>query len=90
MRAFAGGFYSNLKLLYDHLDVPYQSQHFLFQFAEVQKHSPAEKESPAQHESYFVHASNLHQVAPRPSGIGRVQYLTEVAYLLACYIWFSI
>jgi len=84
MRAFAGGFYSNLKLLYDHIGVPYHSQHFLFQFAE------SKKESSAQHASYFVHASNLHQFAPRPSAIGRIQYLLEVLYLSVCYIWFSL
>jgi hypothetical protein len=84
MRAFAGGFYNNLKLLYDHLGVPYHSQPFLFQFAGAQK-SPSN-----QNNSYFVHASNLHQRAPRPSAVGTIQYLLEVLYLVACYGWFSL
>jgi hypothetical protein len=84
MRAFAGGFYNNLKLLYDHLGVPYHSQPFLFQFAGAQK-SPSN-----QNNSYFVHASNLHQRAPRPSAVGTIPYLLEVLYLVACYGWFSL
>jgi hypothetical protein len=84
MRAFAGGFYNNLKLLYDHLKVPYHSQPFLFEFAKAQKSSKT------QANSYFVHASNLHQLAPRPAAVGIIQYLLEVLYLLACYGWFSL
>jgi len=83
MRAFAGGFYNSLKSLYDHLEVPYQSQPFLFEFAQAQKGSSA------QDASYFVHASNLHQHAPRPSAVGIIRYLLEVLYLIACYSWFS-
>lgn len=84
MRAFAGGFYNNLKSLYDHLEIPYHSQPFLFEFAK------ADKKSTAQISSYFVHASNLHQLAPRPSAIGPIQYLLEVLYLVVCYSWFSL
>lgn len=84
MRAFAGGFYNNLKSLYDHLKVPYRSQPFLFQFAGAQKASSNENPS------YFVHASNLHQRAPRPSAVGIIQYLLEVIYLISCYSWFSL
>jgi predicted NAD/FAD-binding protein len=81
MRAFAGGFYQNLKALYDHLGVPYRSQPFLFEFA---------KGSSTKDASYFVHASNLHQLAPRPRVVGTIAYLVEVLYLLVCYGWFSI
>jgi hypothetical protein len=83
MRAFAGGFYNNLKSLYDHLEVPYHAQPFLFEFAE------ASKGSSTGNTSYFVHASNLHQRAPRPSAVGILQYLVEVVYLITCYAWFS-
>lgn len=82
MRAFAGGFYNNLKALYDHLKIPYHSQPFLFEFAE-QRTSKAKS-------SYFVHASNLHQIAPRPSTLGVIQYLLQVLYLIACYGYFSL
>jgi hypothetical protein len=84
MRAFAGGFYNNLKSLYDHLEVPYHSQPFLFQFAGPRRGSS----SPSS--SYFVHASNLHQRAPRPTAVGIIQYLLEVLYLITCYAWFSL
>jgi predicted NAD/FAD-binding protein len=84
MRAFAGGFYSNLKALYDHLKVPYHSQPFLFEFARP-KNTSSNK-----YASYFVHASNLHQRAPRPGAVGMMQYLVEVLYLIACYSWFSL
>jgi len=84
MRAFAGGFYNNLKLLYDHLKVPYHSQPFLFEFAKAQNSAPTKTDS------YFVHASNLHQLAPRPAAVGIIHYLLEVLYLLACYGWFSL
>jgi hypothetical protein len=84
MRAFAGGFYNNLKLLYDHLKVPYHSQPFLFEFAE------SSKGLLTRNTSHFVHASNLHQRAPRPSAVGIIQYLIEVVYLITCYAWFSI
>jgi predicted NAD/FAD-binding protein len=84
MRAFAGGFYSNLKALYDHLNVPYHSQRFLFEFAWPRNGSST------QYSSYFVHASNLHQVAPRPNAVGIIQYLIEVLYLIVCYSWFSV
>ncbi|KAH7396772.1 hypothetical protein DE146DRAFT_614910 [Phaeosphaeria sp. MPI-PUGE-AT-0046c] len=82
MRAFADGFYNNLKALYDHLKVPYHAQPFLFEFAK-QRSSKAKS-------SYFVHASNLHQIAPRPSALGIVQYLLQVLYLIACYGYFSL
>jgi predicted NAD/FAD-binding protein len=83
MRAFAGGFYNNLKSLYDHLKVPYHSQPFLFEFAE------SSESFSNRNVSYFVHASNLHQLAPRPNAVGIMRYLIEVAYLIACYAWFS-
>jgi predicted NAD/FAD-binding protein len=84
MRAFAGGFYNNLKLLYDHLEIPYCTQPFLFEFAEKQKSSSTH------YRSYFVHASSLHQLAPRPSAVGVLRYWLEVLYLIACYTWFSL
>ena len=77
MRAFAGGFYNNLRSMYDHLGIQYQSQPFLFEFA----HS----KSP-----YFTHASNLHRLPARQIGASLVSYLFDLAYLVACYIWFSV
>ncbi|KAF2130404.1 FAD/NAD(P)-binding domain-containing protein [Dothidotthia symphoricarpi CBS 119687] len=88
MRAFAGGFYSNLKALYDYLGVQYHSQPFLFEFA---RSTNAPSQQGAQRDAtYFAHASNLHQLAPRPSTIGIIPYLMEFAYMAACYVWFSL
>ncbi|KAJ4295252.1 hypothetical protein N0V90_007263 [Kalmusia sp. IMI 367209] len=89
MRAFAGGFYSNLKALYDHLGIRYHSQRFLFEFAkalpETHKSTPDRYDS-----SYFIHASNFHQPEPRPKMLSTVAFVIETAYLLVCYIWFTI
>lgn len=77
MRAFAGGFYSNLRSLYDYLGVQYKSQPFLFEFAQSQ--SP-----------YYTHASNLHELPARPKGTNLTSYLVEIVYLAACYVYFSL
>lgn len=77
MRAFAGGFYSNLRSMYDYLGIQYQPQPFLFDFA--QSKSP-----------YFTHASNLHQLPARPNGVSILSYLSEVLYLAICYVYFSL
>lgn len=88
MRAFAGGYYRNLKALYDYLGIRYRSQPFLFNFA-AESQSPSTCPS-ARPRTYFVHASNLHQRAPRPSAIGIIPYCAQVVYLIACYAWFSL
>lgn len=92
MRAFAGGFYNNLKALYDHLGVPYNSQPFLFEFAQSESDQSKSQTTTATKNgrSHFVHASNLHQLAPRPDNIGIISHLLEVLYLITCYGWFSI
>lgn len=88
MRAFAGGYYNNLKRLYDHLGVRYRSQPFLFEFAKVPTNPSGRRDS--RESSYFVHASNLHKLLPpRPSAVATISYLLEVVYLLACYSWFA-
>ncbi|KAF1940609.1 hypothetical protein EJ02DRAFT_226715 [Clathrospora elynae] len=88
MRAFAGGYYTNLKALYDYLGVKYRSQPFLFEFAKSRPESEGcngPRDAP-----YFVHASNLHQLAARPSAINIIPYLVECMYLIASYTWFII
>ncbi len=76
MRAFAGGFYSNLKSMYDYLGVRYQPQPFVFEFA--QSRLP-----------YFTHASNLHQLPARLDLVNLGSYLIQVVYLVVCYAYFS-
>jgi hypothetical protein len=88
MRAFAGGYYNNLKSLYDYLGVEYHSQPFLFEFAK----SIAEPEGPigARDAAYFVHASNFHRLAPRPSTVGIAPYILEWLCLIVSYAWFAV
>lgn len=90
MRAFAGGYYSNLRAMYDHLGIRYHSQPFLFEFAKAQS-GPARRGGSRGDSSYFIHASNLHKIRPpKPSAVATTPYLLEILYLLACYTWFSI
>ncbi|EON68880.1 hypothetical protein W97_08138 [Coniosporium apollinis CBS 100218] len=89
MRAFAGGFYNNLRAMYDYLGVGYHAQPFLFNFSKVAAQDtgsiPKEKGS-----SYFVHSSNNHRISPvRPEGIRTAAWLMEILYLLVCYTWFT-
>lgn len=89
MRAFAGGFYKNLKAMYDYLGVEYHAQPFLFNFSRVAARDAGlvENESGT---SYFVHSSNNHRTPPvRPNGVATVAWLIEILYLLVCYTWFS-
>ncbi|KAI5373667.1 hypothetical protein J4E82_007601 [Alternaria postmessia] len=89
MRAFAGGYYNNLKALYDYLRISYHSQPFLFEFA-VSHDAKSEAITPGRRDrSYFTHASNLHQLAPRSSGVGIVVYLMQCLYLAFSYTWFT-
>ncbi|KAL6708963.1 hypothetical protein ACN47E_002090 [Coniothyrium glycines] len=88
MRAFAGGYYTNLKALYDYLGVQYRQQPFLFEFSASRPQSLTRPASA--NTAYFVHASNLHRVAPRPTQISNLAYAAEVLYLIACYAWFSL
>ncbi|KAF2744096.1 FAD/NAD(P)-binding domain-containing protein [Sporormia fimetaria CBS 119925] len=85
MRAFAGGYYNNLKAMYDHLGVKYHEQPFLFEFA---KAGP-EEHSTTSH-SYFAFGSNFHSIPfSRSSPLATFTYLIEALYLLVCYSWFS-
>jgi hypothetical protein len=89
MRAFAGGYYHNLKGLYDYLGVRYHSQPFLFEFAKTTPWVSASRQS-SDTSPYFVHASNLHRLGPRPSAIGIIPWVAECLYLIASYAWFAI
>ncbi|PSN61073.1 hypothetical protein BS50DRAFT_578869 [Corynespora cassiicola Philippines] len=81
MRAFAGGFYGNLKAMYQHLGIQFRSQPFLFEFAKTTPGS-----------SYFVHASNFHRAPwhPHRGPMATAAHAIEVVYLLACYSWFCL
>ena len=85
MRAFAGGYYDNLRAMYDYLEVKYHAQRFLFCFARICTMRRREGER-----LHFIHSSNNHQLPPvRPPGMSRVAYLIEIAYLLIWYSYFT-
>lgn len=82
MRAFAGGFYQQLIQMYDHLDVRYHAQPFLFSFS---------RSSQTSSRLYMTYASNFHQIPWIPGkGLDFLFWLVEAAYALLCYLWFTI
>ena len=90
MRAFSGGFYGNLKAMYDFLDVKYQRQRFLFGFSSI----PSELSYTSQNHSerlHFVHSSNNHIPFPmKPEMSTFPGHLFEIGYLILWYSWFTI
>lgn len=99
MRASAGGYYSNLNSMYDHLDIRRHPVRFLFVFTEAMKARSTTTEKATKQlgplfegiRSYFVHASNLHQTPPPwPRNRGVIEHLLETLFLIICYLWFSI
>lgn len=88
MRAFAGGYYGNLKAMYDHIGVPYHPQRFLFAFSQIQS---AAVDEPSSSIPYFIHASNNHVLPPiRPQGANVLRHLCEVIFVTICYFWLTI
>ncbi|KAF6807380.1 hypothetical protein CPLU01_15803 [Colletotrichum plurivorum] len=102
MRALAGGYYSNVMGMYDHLGIPYHPIRFLFSFAKALPTSSRDVPPPLLRSSgriegagglpgeYFVHASNLHRVPPWPGTRGVFAYLVEIVYLIVCQFWFTL
>ncbi|KAJ5673994.1 hypothetical protein N7462_009433 [Penicillium macrosclerotiorum] len=89
MRAFAGGFYQNLIRMYDHLDIQYHAQPFLFSFTRLpQRQQPCSTTSciPG---PQMVYASNFHQVPPIPRTLDLLQWFVEAVYAVVCYCWFT-
>jgi hypothetical protein len=89
MRAFAGGFYSNLRAMYEYLGVEYHAQPFLFNFSKAAAQDTRSMQK-VKWPPYFVHSSNNHRIPlVRPEGIRTTAWLIEILYLLVCYTWFS-
>ncbi|KAJ6024365.1 hypothetical protein N7540_005162 [Penicillium herquei] len=85
MRAFASGFYDNLKRMYDYFGIEYGKQKFIFPFSTVDETEPGR--SPKIHTS-FIHSSHTHQFPPlRPQGSTWLTWLIEALYLGVCYLW---
>jgi hypothetical protein len=82
MRAFAGGYYNNLRAMYDYLGVSYRPQPFLFAFESLK----SGRATP-----YFIHASNHHRLPPlKPKGISMHTYVLEILYLVVWYAYFTL
>ncbi|KAJ2901523.1 FAD/NAD(P)-binding domain-containing protein [Zalerion maritima] len=105
MRSFAGGYYENLRRLYDHIGVKYTEQQFLFSFARANS-TPSIPEKVGLYSSgvgkkdtfaedshdttYFHHPSNLVHFPSRPTGTPLTQHVTRCIYLLLNYIYFTL
>ncbi|KAK2016475.1 hypothetical protein LZ32DRAFT_655474 [Colletotrichum eremochloae] len=101
MRALAGGYYTNVMRMYDHLGIPYHPIRFLFSFVKaLPTRKPDATAARTQGDSpraaggatgeYFVHASNLHQIPPWPGSRGVLAHLIEILYLIVCQFWFTV
>ena len=90
MRAFAGGYYRNLRAMYDYLGVRYHEQRFLFFFSRAT--GLCSDDTHLRNEQlHFIHSSNNHRIPPiRPHGTRLFTYVLETAYLLVLYIYFSL
>lgn len=90
MRAFSGGFYNNLRAMYDFLGVKYRSQRFLFGFSSIASKLSCTSQKP-QERLHFVHSSNNHILFPmRPQTATLISHLFEIGYLIVWYAWFTI
>ncbi|KAJ5560011.1 hypothetical protein N7513_002410 [Penicillium frequentans] len=85
MRAFASGFYDNLRRMYDYLGIQYGSQRFIFPFSTISDTNSNDIYT------RFIHSSHIHQFPPlRPQGSSWASWLVEALYLLVCYLWMVI
>lgn len=80
MRAFSGGFYDNLKRMYDHLGVESTSPRFIYSLSREDRSEAA---------PYYIHSSNNHRLPLRPEGSAFGSWILEVCYLAICYFWFT-
>ena len=89
MRAFAGGYYETLMNLYDHLNIKYEVQPFLYSFSKAEHQSS--NCGGNQNAPYFIHSSNNHRIPPvRPQNMPLYLYILESAYLIIMYSYFTI
>lgn len=84
MRAFADGYYTHLKRMYNHFGVHYASPRFTYTLSST-LHTASNKTRP-----YFIHSSNNHRIPPlKPDGLSLGSWLLELVYLILCYYWFT-
>ncbi|KAJ5113487.1 hypothetical protein N7456_002021 [Penicillium angulare] len=85
MRAFASGFYDNLKRMYDYFGVEYGSQRFVYPFSTISESSCEKKRNIRTH---YIHSSHMHKFPPlKPEGSSWFTWLIEALYLGICYLW---
>ncbi|KAL3482729.1 hypothetical protein BJX62DRAFT_231479 [Aspergillus germanicus] len=94
MRAFAAGFYDNLRKLYTHLGVQFDEPRFVYSLSTLDStddDTATKKRSTTKGGNYFIHSSNNHILPPiRPMGLSIARWVIEVAYLLFWYTWFTL
>ncbi|EAU34645.1 predicted protein [Aspergillus terreus NIH2624] len=84
MRAFAGGYYNNLKLMYEYLGLKFASPKFIYPVSALPEDGSA---TPT---TYYIHSSNNHRFPPlRPDTYRLGAWIWELCYLAACYFWFT-
>lgn len=87
MRAFAAGYYDNLRKMYAYLGVGFAEPRFVYSVSELGSSSTGKRKEDG---TYFVHSSNNHIVPPiRPPGVGLLKWVVEVFYLFFWYTWFT-
>lgn len=91
MRAFAGGYYENLRSMYDWMGVRYHAQRFLFGFSALTAPCHTIIDPLTDPSLHFIHSSNNHRLPPlKPPHMSYLSFAFEALYLLLCYVWFTI
>lgn len=103
MRAFAAGYYDNLRQMYEYLGVRFAEPKFVYSLSTLSGNDDGDGDDDGDSDNistslckktndgiYFIHSSNNHILPPiRPSGISAAKWAVEIAYLLFWYIWFT-
>lgn len=85
MRAFADGYYTHLKRMYDYFGIQYSSPRFIYTLSSISQVANDEIRP------YFIHSSNNHQMPPlKPGSLSLGSWLVELVYLTLCYYWFTV
>ncbi|KAL3459387.1 hypothetical protein BJX64DRAFT_264762, partial [Aspergillus heterothallicus] len=94
MRAFAAGYYDNLRKLYTHLGVTFEEPRFVYSLSTLASNdddTSTKKRTQIREENYFVHSSNNHILPPiRPRSLSVLRWIVEVSYLLFWYTYFTL
>lgn len=84
MRAFADGYYTHLKRMYDYFGIQYSSPRFIYTLSSIPRVANDEIRP------YFIHSSNNHQMPPlKPESLSLGSWFVQLIYLILCYYWFT-